>query len=87
MSIIKEKRQKAFLELEEQKQENLKRKEAILEKLKTMATTPEEANKNFQEVRALQQEWKTIKAVPAEKTTNSGETISCTLSNSTTYLT
>lgn len=67
MSIIKEKRQKAFLELEEQKQENLKRKEAILEKLKTMATTPEEANKNFQEVRALQQEWKTIKAVPAEK--------------------
>lgn len=69
MSIIKEKRQKAFLELEEQKQENLKRKEAILEKLKTMATTPEEANKNFQEVRALQQEWKTIKAVPAEKNT------------------
>lgn len=67
MSIIKEKRQKAFLELEEQKQENLKRKEAILEKLKTMATTPEEANKNFQELRALQQEWKTIKAVPAEK--------------------
>lgn len=67
MSIIKEKRQKAFLELEEQKQENLKRKEAILEKLKAMATTPEEANKNFQEVRALQQEWKTIKAVPAEK--------------------
>ena len=69
MSIIKEKRQKAFLELEEQKQENLKRKEAILEKLKTMATTPEEANKNFQEVRALQQEWKTIKTVPAEKNT------------------
>ena len=67
MSIIKEKRQKAFLELEEQKKENLKRKEAILEKLKTMATTPEEANKNFQEVRSLQQEWKTIKAVPAEK--------------------
>ena len=64
MSIIKEKRQKAFLELEEQKQENLKRKEAILEKLKTMATTPEEANKNFQEVRALQQEWKTIGFAP-----------------------
>ncbi len=87
MSIIKEKRQKAFLELEEQKQENLKRKEAILEKLKTMATTPEEANKNFQEVRALQQEWKTIKPFLPKKTTNSGETISCTLSNSTTYLT
>lgn len=67
MAVIKEKRQKAFLEQEDLKQENLKKKEAIIEKIKTMATTPEEANNNFQEFKVLQQEWKTIKPVPAEK--------------------
>ena len=67
MTIIKEKRQKAFLALEEEKQENLKKKEAIIEKIKGMATTPEEANKNFPELKALQQEWKEIKTIPAEK--------------------
>ncbi|PJI23040.1 DUF349 domain-containing protein [Prevotella intermedia] len=67
MVVIKEKRQKAFLEQEDLKQENLKKKEAIIEKIKTMATTPEEANSNFQEFKVLQQEWKTIKPVPAEK--------------------
>ena len=66
MNIIKEKRQKAFLAQEELKRENLKKKEAIIEKIKTMVTTPEEANNNFQEFKALQQEWKTIKPVPAE---------------------
>ena len=44
MTIIKEKRQKAFLALEEEKQQNLKKKEAIIEQIKAMATTPEEAN-------------------------------------------
>lgn len=67
MAVIKEKRQKAFLEQEDLKQENLKKKDAIIEKIKTMATTPEEANSNFQEFKVLQQEWKTIKPVPAEK--------------------
>lgn len=67
MAVIKEKRQKAFLEQEDLKQENLKKKETIIEKIKTMATTPEEANNNFQEFKVLQQEWKTIKPVPAEK--------------------
>lgn len=67
MAVIKEKRQKAFLEQETLKLENLKKKEAIIEKIKAMATTPEEANKNFQDFKALQQEWKTIKMVPAEK--------------------
>ena len=67
MAVIKEKRQKAFLEQEDLKQENLKKKEAIIEKIKTMATTPEEANSNFQGFKVLQQEWKTIKPVPAEK--------------------
>ncbi len=67
MTIIKEKRQKAFLALEEEKQQNLKRKESIIEQIKAMVTTPEEANKNFDQLKKLQQEWKEIKTVPAEK--------------------
>ncbi len=67
MTIIKEKRQKAFLALEEEKQQNLKKKEAIIEQIKAMATTPEEANKNFDQFKKLQHEWKEIKMVPAEK--------------------
>ena len=66
MSIIKEKRNKQFLEQEAEKQENLKRKQAIIERIKEMATSPEMANKSYQEFKQLQQEWKEIKAVPAE---------------------
>ncbi|MBQ7422691.1 MAG: DUF349 domain-containing protein [Prevotella sp.] len=67
MSVIKEKRQKAFVEQESEKQENLKKKLDIIEKIKSMVTSPEEANKAYQEFKALQQQWKEIKAVPAEK--------------------
>ncbi len=67
MSIIKEKRQKAFQEQESEKQDNLKKKLNIIETIKGMITSPEEANKRFQEFKSLQQQWKEIKAVPAEK--------------------
>lgn len=67
MTVIREKRAKVFMEQEAEKQENLKRKLDIIEKIKAMATSPDEANKSFQEFKALQQEWKDIKAVPAEK--------------------
>lgn len=67
MSIVKEKRQKAFLELEAEKQANLEKKLEIIEKIKAMATTPEEANQSYQEFKKLQQQWKEIKAVPADK--------------------
>ena len=67
MGVIKEKRQKALAELEEEKQENLKHKEEIIEKIKAMSVSPEEANKSYNDFKALQQEWKNIKAVPADK--------------------
>ena len=67
MGLIKEKRAKIFLEQEQEKQENLKKKLDIIEKIKSMITSPDEANKAYQEFTKLQQEWKEIKAVPAEK--------------------
>ena len=67
MGIIKERRQQLFREQEAEKEENLKKKLEIIEKIKAMVTSPEEANKTFQEFKALQQEWREIKAVPAEK--------------------
>ncbi|MBO7047067.1 MAG: DUF349 domain-containing protein [Prevotella sp.] len=67
MGIIKEKRAKLFKEQEAEKQENLEKKLAIIEKIKAMITSPEEANKAYQEFKALQTEWKEIKNVPAEK--------------------
>ena len=67
MGIIKERRQQQFREQEAEKEENLRKKLEIIEKIKAMVTSPEEANKTFQEFKALQQEWREIKAVPAEK--------------------
>ena len=67
MQIIKEKRAKIFLAQEEEKQANLQKKLEIIEKIKTMVTSPEEANKSYQDFKTLQQEWKDIKPVPADK--------------------
>ncbi len=67
MGIIKEKRQKLFLEQEQEKQDNLQKKLDIIEKIKAMVTSPEEANKAYKDFKALQEEWKEIKNVPAEK--------------------
>ena len=67
MGIIKEKRAKIFKEQEAEKQENLAKKLEIIEKIKTMITSPEDANKSYQEFKALQQQWREIKNVPAEK--------------------
>ena len=67
MGIIKEKRAKLFKEQEAEKQENLTKKLDIIEKIKSMITTPEEANKSYQEFKTLQQQWREIKNVPAEK--------------------
>ena len=67
MGVIKEKRQKLFKEQEQEKQANLEKKLAIIEKIKAMVTSPEEANKSYKDFKALQDEWREIKNVPAEK--------------------
>ena len=66
MAIIKEKRAKIFQQQEAEKEENLKKKLEIIDKIKAMATSPDEANKSFQAFKSLQQQWKEIKAVPPQ---------------------
>ncbi|MCI5711256.1 MAG: DUF349 domain-containing protein [Prevotella sp.] len=67
MSIVKEKRAKIFQQQEQEKQANLEKKLDIIEKIKNMATSPDEANQSYNEFKQLQQEWKETGAVPAER--------------------
>lgn len=67
MAVIRENRTKIFQQQEAEKQENLEKKLEIINKIKAMATSPEQANKSYAEFKELQQQWKEIKAVPANK--------------------
>lgn len=67
MQIIKEKRAKLFLAQEEEKQANLQKKLEIIENIKALATSPDEANKTYQDFKELQQEWKETGSVPADQ--------------------
>ena len=67
MGVIKERRQQQFREQEAEKEANLQKKLDIIERIKGMITSPEEANRSYQDFKALQQEWKEIKNVPAER--------------------
>lgn len=64
MSVIKEKRNEQTAELEKQKEMNLQVKLSIIEELKDLLESPEDANKNYQEFKRLQQQWNEIKLVP-----------------------
>ena len=67
MSIIREQRAKIQEVQEKQRQENLQKKLLIIEKIKELTSTPEEANSKYEAFKALQAEWKEIKNIPAEK--------------------
>lgn len=69
LALIREMRSKAAEELEKEKQDNLQRKLEIIDRIKELAATAEEADKGFEEVKKLQAEWKEIKTVPAERAT------------------
>ena len=69
MGRLREIRAKVLEEQEKERQAALERKEAIIEQIKAMAATPEDADKNYDAFKALQAEWKEIKNVPAEKAT------------------
>jgi hypothetical protein len=67
MAVIREKRAQIMQQQEAEKQANLEKKLEIIEKIKAMATSPDEAGKSFGEFKELQQQWKDIKNVPADK--------------------
>ena len=66
MGVIREKRSALFQQQEAEKQENLKKKRDIISQIKSMVTSPDEANKSYAAFKELQHQWKEIKAVPAE---------------------
>ena len=67
MAVIREKRAQIMQQQEAEKQANLEKKLEIIEKIKAMATSPDEAGKSYNEFKELQQLWKDIKNVPADK--------------------
>lgn len=66
MSVVRERRRRVFEQQEAEKLANLEKKQAIVEKIHAMVTSPEEANQQYQEFKALQTEWKEIGGVPAQ---------------------
>ncbi len=69
MQTIRQRRSDMQVALEKERQENMEKKLAVIEKIKLLSTTPEEANKSYESFKALQNEWKEIGAVPAEHVT------------------
>ncbi len=69
MASIRQRRAAIAEEVEKQKADNLEKKLAIIERIKEMATSPEEANAHFDEFKKLQAEWRELGAVPAERAT------------------
>lgn len=67
MNVIKQKRAELQAELDRQKEENLQKKQEILERIKVLSATPEEANQAYKEFKELQNQWKELTLVPAEK--------------------
>ena len=69
MASIRQRRAEIAEQVEKQKAENLAKKQAIIDRIKELATSPEEANAHFDEFKQLQAGWKELGAVPAEKAT------------------
>ena len=67
MGVIKEKRSKLVAEQERQKEENLQVKLSIIEELKELVESGDDANKSYTEFKKLQQQWNETKLVPQGK--------------------
>ncbi len=69
MAVIKEKRAAQAAEVEAERQANLEKKLAIIEKIKEMVANPDSIDKNYEAFKALETEWREVGQVPAEHTT------------------
>ena len=67
MNTIKEKRNALKAEEEREKQENLEKKLSIIDRIKELAESTEEANNAYSEFKELQTKWNEIKNIPSEK--------------------
>lgn len=67
MATIREKRGALVAEQEKLKEDNLQKKLEIIEKIKEIVSSPEDANKAYNEFKKLQQQWTEIKQVPIAK--------------------
>ncbi len=67
LSGIKETRNAANAELEQQKEMNLQVKLSIIEELKELLESPEDANSNYTEFKKLQQQWNETNPIPAAR--------------------
>ena len=67
MNVVKQRRAELMAKQEQEKEENLQKKLQILERIKQMSATPEEANQAYKEFKDLQAQWQEAKAVPAER--------------------
>ena len=69
VSAIKEKRTEIAKAAEQLKEENLEKKNRIIEKIKEFISSGEDVNKYYNEFKQLRQEWNDIKLIPQEKAT------------------
>ncbi len=69
MQALRQRRADQQAALERERQDNLEKKLAIIDKIKALAATPEEANKTYDEFKQLQNEWREIGSVPPENAT------------------
>lgn len=67
MGTIREKRSSQTAELERQKEENLQVKISIIEELKELVESSDDANKSYAEFKKLQQQWNETKLVPQNR--------------------
>ncbi|MDR0973717.1 MAG: DUF349 domain-containing protein, partial [Prevotellaceae bacterium] len=67
MAIVREKRSKAVAELDKLREENLIKKMAIIDRLKELLESSEDAGKFYSDFKQLQNQWNEIKQVPQAK--------------------
>lgn len=70
ISSLRAQRARIAEQQEQERQNNLQRKQAIIERLKALTASAEEADKAYDEVKELQAAWKEIGMVPPEATTD-----------------
>lgn len=68
MGIIKKERAKILEEENKLREANLEKKKNIIEQIKALASTPDEASANYDTFNKLQKEWKEINPIPVTAT-------------------